>query len=191
MDAVDIQVRAEDFPAHIGYELNAQFSHLFVVVLNRFQDIQEVLRYDGIRHPRSLLEAIPVLDGHNARDDRDCDARLSNSLYPTDEEIYVKEHLGEDPGASEVDFCLEVFEFFVELLWGEEDVLRKARNSDIEVVAVVFLDVSDEVDSMDKTSLNRLPDLFPGRRVPSKSKNITTSVFFGSLDQENALVFKR
>jgi len=67
-----------------------------------------MLRDDGIRHPRSLLEAVPVLNGHDAWDNRDCDTRLSNSFHPTDEEVHVKEHLGEDPRATEVGFCLEV-----------------------------------------------------------------------------------
>ena len=67
----------------------------------------------------------------------------------------------------------------------------KARNSDIEVVAVVLLDMSNKVDSVDKASFNRLPDLFPGWRVSSESQNITTPVFFCSLCQENALVFRR
>jgi len=48
-------------------------------------------------------------------------------------------------------------------------VLWKAGNSDIEVVAVVFLGVPNEVDSMDKASFDRLPNFFPGWRVPSKS----------------------
>lgn len=57
----------------------------------------------------------------------------------------------------------------------------KAGNSDIEVIAVVFLDVSNEIDSVDKASFNCLPDLLPGWRIPSKSQNITTSVLFSSL----------
>ena len=75
-----------------------------------------MLRDDCVRHPRSLLETVPILNGHDTWDDRDCDTCLSDSLHPADEEIHVKEHLGEYPGATEVDFCLEVFEFFLELL---------------------------------------------------------------------------
>jgi len=84
-----------------------------------------------------------------------------------------------------------VFEFHLELFWGEEDVFWKTGNSDIEVVVVVFLDVSDEVDSMNEASLNGLPDLFPGWRVSPKRQNIATAVLFSSLDQENALAVKR
>jgi len=40
---------------------------------------------------------------------------------------------------------------------------------------------------MNKASFDRLPDLLPGWRVPSKCQNITTAMFFSSLDQENAL----
>ena len=65
----------------------------------------------------------------------------------------------------------------------------KAGNSNIEVVAVVFLDVSDEVDSMDEASFNRLPDFFPSGRVPSKSQNVATSVLLSSLGQENTVYF--
>ena len=59
----------------------------------------------------------------------------------------------------------------------------KAGNSDIEVVVVVFLDVSNEIDSVDKASFDRLPDLFSGWRVPPKSQNIATSMLLSSLGQ--------
>jgi hypothetical protein len=70
---------------------------------------------------------------------------------------------------------------------GEEDVFWEAGNSDIEVIVVVFLDVPNEVDSMDKASFDCLPDFFTGWRVPSKSQNIATSVVFSSLGQENTV----
>jgi len=84
-----------------------------------------------------------------------------------------------------------MFEFHLELLWGEEGVFWKTGNSDIEVVAVVILDVSDEVDSMNKASVNGFPDLFPSWRVSPKCQNIATAVLFSSLDQENALAAER
>jgi len=62
-------------------------------------------------------------------------------------------------------------------------VFWKAGNSDIEVVVVVFLDVSNEVDPVDKASFDRLPDLFSGWRVPPKSQNIATSMLLSSLGQ--------
>jgi len=189
VEAVDIQVGVQDCPAHIGYELDAKLSHFLVVVPDRFQDVQEMLRDDGIRHPRGLLKTVPVLDGHDAWDDRDCDAGLSNSLHPTDEDIHVKEHLGEDPRAAEVGLCLEVLYFYLELFWGEEDVFRKAGNSNIEVVAVVFLDVPNEVNPMGKATFHCLPNFFPDWRVPSKSQNVATPVLFSGLDQEKTLYF--
>ena len=106
MNAMDIQVGVQDLPAHICHKLNAKLSYLLVVVLDRLQDVQEMLRDDGVRHPRSFLETVPVLDGHDAWDDRDCDARLSNSLHPTNEDIHVEEHLGKDPRATEIGFRL-------------------------------------------------------------------------------------
>lgn len=109
MDAVDIQVGVQNCPAHIGYKLDAKFPHFLVIVLDRPQDVQEMLWDNGIRHPRSLLKTVPVLDGHDTWDDWDGDARLSNSLHPANEEVHVKKHLGEDPRATEVGLCLEVF----------------------------------------------------------------------------------
>jgi len=191
VDAVDIQVGVQDCSTHIGHELNTKLSHFLVVVLDRLQDVQEMLWDDGVCHPRSLLEAIPVLDWHNARNDGDCYTSLSNGLDPADEEVYIKEHLGKNPGATEIDFCFQMFEFQLELLWGEEGVFWKTGNSDVEVVVIVFLDVSDEVDSMNEASLNGLPDLFPGWRVSPKCQNIATAVLFSSLDRENALAIKR
>ena len=108
MNAMDIQVGVQDRPTHISHKLNPKFPDILVVVLDRFQDVQEMLRDYSIRHPGSLLEPVPVLDGHDAWDNRDSDARLPNSLCPTDEEVRVKEHLGKDPRATEVDFVLEV-----------------------------------------------------------------------------------
>lgn len=61
----------------------------------------------------------------------------------------------------------------------------KTGKSDIKVVAVVFLDMSDEIDSMNKTTFDRLPDVFPGWWVPSESQNIATSMLLGGLGTEN------
>ena len=146
---------------------------------------------DSVCHPRSLLKTIPVLDRHNAWDDGDSDTRLSDGLDPADEEVHVEEHLGEDPGATEVDFCLQVFELHLELFWGEERMFWEARNSDVEVVAIVFLDVLNEIDSMNEAPFDRLPDLRPGWRIPTKCQNITTAMLFSSLDQENTLAVER
>ena len=109
MNAMDIQVGVQDCPAHISHKLDAKLSHILVVVLDWFQDVQEMLRDYGICHPGSLLEPVPVLDRHDARDDRDRDTSLPDGLHPTDEDVHVKEHLCEDPRATEVDFVLEVF----------------------------------------------------------------------------------
>ena len=67
----------------------------------------------------------------------------------------------------------------------------KAGNSDIEVVIVVFLDVSNEVDSMDKTSFNGLPDIFTSWGVPSKCQNIAASVLLSGLSHKNTVCFPR
>ena len=64
----------------------------------------------------------------------------------------------------------------------------KAGNGDIEVIAIVSLDVSNEVDSMNEASFNRLPDFFSGWRVSSKSQNIATPVFFSSLGKRTQFV---
>jgi len=68
-------------------------------------------------------------------------------------------------------------------------VFRKAGNSDIKVVAVVFLDVPNEVNPMGEASFHRLPDFFPGWRVSSKSQNVATSVLFSGLGQEKMFYF--
>lgn len=67
----------------------------------------------------------------------------------------------------------------------------KSGNSNIEVVVVVFLDVSNEVDSMDKTSFDGLPDIFTGWGVPSKCQNIAASVLLSSLSHKNTVCFLR
>jgi hypothetical protein len=169
MNSMDIQVRVQDRPAHICYELYTELSHFLVVVLDRLQDVQEILRDYCICHPSSLLETVPVLDGHDTRDDGDCNARLSNGLHPTDKDVHVKEHLGEDPRAAKVDFLFEVFQFQLELLWGEEYLFWEAGNSNVEIFAVVSLGVSNEINAMDKATFDRLPDIFPGWRVTSES----------------------
>ena len=109
MNTMDIQVGVQDRPAHISYKLNTKLSHILVVVFDRFQDVQEMLGDHCIRHPRGLLEPVPVLNGHDAWDDRDRDTGLPNDLHPTDEDVHIKEHLSEDPRATEVDFVFKVF----------------------------------------------------------------------------------
>ena len=70
-------------------------------------------------------------------------------------------------------------------------MFRKARDGDIEVVAVMFLDVSNEIDPMHKASLNRLPDFFPSWRIPSESQNVATAMLFSGLGEENTYYFPR
>lgn len=64
-------------------------------------------------------------------------------------------------------------------------MLRKAGNCDIEVVVVVSLDVTNEINSMDKTAFDCLPNVFPRWRIPSQSQNITTSMLLSGLGKEN------
>ena len=66
-------------------------------------------------------------------------------------------------------------------------MLRKAGNCDIEVVGVVSFYVTNEVNPMDKTAFNCLPDVFPSRRIPSQSQNITTSMLLRGLGKENTV----
>ena len=61
----------------------------------------------------------------------------------------------------------------------------EAGNSDVKVIAVMFLDVPDEIDPVDETTFNRLPDVFPSWWVPSESEDIATAMLFSSLSKEN------
>lgn len=66
-------------------------------------------------------------------------------------------------------------------------MLWEAWNSDIEVVAVVFLCVSNEINSMGKATFNRLPDICPSWWVASQSKNVATPMFFRGLGKDNVI----
>lgn len=62
-------------------------------------------------------------------------------------------------------------------------MLWKAWNSDVEVVDVMVLDMSNEIDPVDEATFNRLPDVFPDWWVPSESENIAAPMVFSSLKE--------
>lgn len=64
-------------------------------------------------------------------------------------------------------------------------MLWKPGNGDAEVVAMVFLDVSNEIDPMDEAALNRLPDVFTDWWVPPESENIAAPMLLGGLGKES------
>lgn len=63
----------------------------------------------------------------------------------------------------------------------------EAWNGDVEVVAMVFLDMSNEINPVDKATFDGLPDVFAGWWITSESENIATSMLFGGLDKESTI----
>lgn len=129
----------------------------------------------------ALQEAIPGLDGVDARNDGSSYAGLSYSLHPIDENLHIVEHLGEDDRRAGLNLLLQPLELTSEFLIGKGDMLWESCDRDLEVIPVVLSDMSNEIDPMSKATLNRCPGILTSRRVATKSKNVPTTMEFGFL----------
>jgi hypothetical protein len=73
------------------------------------------------------------------------------------------------------------------LLWRKEDVFREAWNRNIEVVPVVFLEVPNEINAVNKATFYGLPYVFPSWRIASEGQNIATPMLFSGLGKKKYL----
>ena len=57
-------------------------------------------------------------------------------------------------------------------------MLRKTGDCDIKVVTIFFMNVSDEVNTVDEAPFDRFPFFFALRWVTSQGEDVTASVLF-------------
>ena len=119
-------------------------------------------------------EAVPSLDGVDARDDGDGNASSADGLDPADEQVGVVKHLREDEVDTCVNLLLQPLDLLVTFGFREEHVLGEACNSDVEIVAVVLADVADQVDSMDEATLDGFPLILARGRVATQGEDVST-----------------
>jgi len=147
----------------------------------RFEYVQVRLRNRRLGELGTLQEAIPGLDGVDARDDGDSYSGLSDSLHPIDENLDIVEHLCEDEGRAGFNLLLQPLELKGEFLRGKGHMLWESCDRDLEVFPVVLSDMSNEIDSVSKAAINSCPCILTGRGVAAKGENVPAAVQFGFL----------
>lgn len=176
MKAFDTEVRIKDFAAHLCDQLCANLSDFLIVVLVGFQGVHKRRRNFDLCKACCLQKPIPSLNRSNARNDGNGYSRCSDCSDPVNKDFDVVEHLCKDEIDTLVDFVLEILHLELTLLWREKLKLGEAGDCYVKVVPVIFMDVSDEIDSMDETTLDGFPLIFACRGVPTKGKDVTAPV---------------
>ena len=130
---MDAEVGVEDLAAHVGDVLRSGLADLGVVVLDRFEQVPQLLRDDRPRKVGPALEGRKSLDRHDAGHDRDGDAGGAEAATPVDKDVGVVKHLGKDNVGSGVDFLLKVpdlgfLRLAVGVAFGEARDLRQVDN---------------------------------------------------------------
>lgn len=85
MNSMNPQPTRQDLPTHLGDVFRSSFPHFQIVVLDRFQQVPQLLRDDRLRERRSTFECGESLDRHDSRYDGDRDTGISESSTPVDE----------------------------------------------------------------------------------------------------------
>lgn len=156
--------------------MRAYFSDLLIVGLVRAEQVHVRLGNRRFRELGALQEAIPGLDGIDARDDGDSDSGLSDSLYPIDENLYIVEHLCEDERRAGFNLLFQPLELKSEFLRGQGHMLWEPCDRDLEVIPVMLPNMSNEINSVTKASLNGCPGILTSRRVSSKSEDVPAAM---------------
>jgi hypothetical protein len=142
----------------------------------RFENVEVRLRNRRLGELGALQEAIPGLDRIDAWNDGNSDPGVSDSLDPIDENLDIVEHLCEDDGCAGINLLLEPLEFLSEFLMGKCHMLWEAWDRDLEVIPMVLSDMSNEIDSVSKATLNSCPGILTSRGVAAKSENVPAAL---------------
>jgi hypothetical protein len=178
MESTNANISVQDFATHICHQLSADLANLLVVVLHGLEGVEEALGYGNFSEARCALEAVPRLDRRDSRDNGDGDARFTDSLDPTDEEIDVVEHLREDEADAGVDLFFQPSNLVVTLFLGQSHMLREARNSDVEIVVVLAPYVSHEIDTVHESTGDGLPFFLALWRITAQREYVPAPMLF-------------
>lgn len=86
MDTIDPDTSSQHPPAHLGNILRSDLPHAQIIILDRFEQVPQLLRNNGLAEVGASLEGGKGLDGHDAGYDGDVDSGCSNFATPLDED---------------------------------------------------------------------------------------------------------
>jgi len=93
-----------------------------------------------------FLELLPILNGHNSRNNWDSDSSSSDPLDPIKEDVDIIEQLSEDEFGSSIDFLFQPVDLLLFAFWciGTFGMsLRETSYCDTEVTGVIGVNVFD------------------------------------------------
>lgn len=191
MKAANSHVRLQDPPTEFRDQLRPDLPDLLVVILVWLERVQVRLWDFRLRETRRPVEPIPRLDRVNARDDGNSDPRRADLLDPLDEHVDVVEHLCKNEVHARVDFLLEELHLTSTFFGRQELVLRETCDGNVEVVAVLFTDMADEVDTVGETTFDNFPFVLSLWWISTKGKDVTAAELFRVLEEVGVGNFSR
>ena len=168
-------------PAHVRDQSFADFSHLGVVVLDRFKSLGPILGDVDLGPLGATQESSVCGDGHDAGNNRDIDTLGADLVHPLDEEVGVVEHLCHDEAATSVHLLLQMVDELVDVVV-VVGTLGVPGHTNVEVVAVLLADIFDQVLRISEAALDSLPLLGLAGRVAAKGKDIGAAGVVGGLE---------
>ncbi|KAH3668910.1 hypothetical protein OGAPHI_002665 [Ogataea philodendri] len=163
--------------AHLDHQFSTNVSDLGVVVLDRVQSIAEMLWDGNLRPAGSSHERSVGTNRHDSRNDRNGDSQIPAIFTPVDEVLDIVEHLCDNEVCSGILFLLQMLKS-LGTIWFFWVSFRIACNTNAEVVAIVLLDMADQILSIHKVAGRLRP---VNRWIASKSQNVLTTTIVGRL----------
>ena len=183
---VEVKVKGDttvqNLAAELRNEILANLTNRHIVVLDRLESFMPVGRHMALGPVCSADERLVGVNGHDTRDNDTAVRNASGAtlLRPVDEDLGVVTHLSNDECGASIDLLLEVGDVLIRASLLVTS-FRVSGNTNVKVVAILLLDVLDQVPGVPEATLCLYPLLFLSGRVASQCKNVGASSVVGLL----------
>src|SRR5690242_11224942 len=104
-------IALDSIGVHLLYHFHSQVNTVFfygsIIILDRFQIFQDILRNNGLAQSNNSFKTSIVLNGNNAWNYWTVDANRTAFLYPFQEQIHVEKQLSDDKVCTRVHLLLQ------------------------------------------------------------------------------------
>jgi hypothetical protein len=169
MKSLDTETCAKNLPAHFGHQFGPNLPDPFIVILVRLKSIEELLRDFCFGKAGGAHKPVPSLYWEDTRNDGNGDACRPDGLDPVNKTIGIVKHLRKDEVHARVHFLFKTFDLELKFFLGKKRMLRKPRNGYIKIISVAFVNISDEVNAVDKATFDGGPFVLACWRIAAKS----------------------
>lgn len=143
---------------HLCDQVLSDLSDSNIIILDWLQQLQPPIWDMALCPSSSPYEGGVSLNWHNSRNNWDRDSDSSDLLYPVQENVDIVEHLSDDKGGSGINLFLQVLQEKIGI-WLVVTSLWVSSNSNVEVIAILFSNVLDQIFGVTESSIGRLPFL--------------------------------